>query len=529
MPNKNNILRCSNCGASDIKFDEESGKLKCQNCRSLIDGIMANEADDISALKGKIISGGANKIIDSKSMVTLKCSACGAETTINTDEATSARCPWCRHILSITDKMQNGAVPDLILPFKIKHDEAVKVIRDYVNKHRSIARRGFISEFKDDAVVGVYLPYMVVDMNVHAKMSGDAEMETRRYTVGTGDDCRTCYDADVYGIEREFDLEIDDLTIEASSNRLNQNTKVNTNHIINAIMPFDTDKAIDWDPRFVRGYYCEHRDVDVEDLDRRVKLQVEDIMRYRMHGSIAQYMRGVRWDKMRLEQSGVKWKTAYLPVWLYSYLDVNNKGKSVLHYVAVNGRTKEIVGSTPIDWPRVFINILAFPGAVWLLNLVFSGLASRGIKNEVLSSIVVYLGVAGVFWVIGSSIAMAIKVSAYRNRDARHMYEKETRAKVENMVSSDIFKKSLKGLSYSMMPGRNDNVVKGIIRDNGRRGGVSSTILLSVMVIIASIVISCVMMGSVLLHANNFRNDRSRTTEFYIKPDGSRVRVRTRY
>ena len=47
MPNKNNILRCSNCGASDIKFDEESGKLKCQNCRSLIDGIMANEADDI--------------------------------------------------------------------------------------------------------------------------------------------------------------------------------------------------------------------------------------------------------------------------------------------------------------------------------------------------------------------------------------------------------------------------------------------------------------------------------------------------
>jgi hypothetical protein len=173
---------------------------------------------------------------------------------------------------------------------------------------------------------------------------------------------------------------------------------------------------------------------------------------------------------------------------------------------------------------------LAFPGAVWLLNLVFSGLASRGIKNEVLSSIAVYLGVAGVFWMIGSSIAMAIKVSAYRNRDARHMYEKETRAKVENMVSSDIFKKSLKGLSYSMMPGRNDNVVKGIIRDNGRRGCVSSTILLSVMVIIASIVISCVMMGSILLHANNFRNDRSRTTEFYIKqPDRSRVRVRTKY
>ena len=331
MARKSSVLRCSNCGGSDIRFDEKSGKLKCEQCRSLIDGVMANGADDISMLKGKIISGGAKKIIDSKTMITMKCSACGAEVTVNTDEATSVRCPWCRHILSISDKLPNGAIPDLILPFKVTHEAAVEEVKAYIRKNRSLAKRKFVEDFNDDAVVGIYLPYMVVDMNVHAKMSGDGEVETRHYVVRHGRSEYTRYDANLYHVSREFDLEIDDLTVEASSDRLNQNVLTNTNNVINAIMPFDTENAVEWDPRYVRGYSCERRDVDIEDVDKRVRLQVEDIMKYRMRNVIDQYNRGVRWDKMSLDRNGAKWKTAYLPVWLYSYLDEKPNGKSRMY------------------------------------------------------------------------------------------------------------------------------------------------------------------------------------------------------
>ncbi len=486
---KSSILRCSNCGGSDIKFDEESGKLKCAHCRSLIDGVMANGADDVSVLKGKIISEGAQriakKLIDSKLMVTLKCSACGSEVVVNTDEATSARCPWCRHILSINDKLPNGAVPDLILPFKISHSEAVKEVREFINKRRSLTKSNFVNDFKEDAVVGVYLPYMVIDMNVHAKMSGEGEIEVRRYTVGSGDDQETRYDADLYQVGREFDLTVDDLTIEASANRLDQNTLVNTNNVVNAIMPFDTENAVKWDPRYVRGYTCEKRDVNVEALDKFAKMQTEDIMRYRMHTAISQYNRGVRWDKMTLERKGVKWKTAYLPVWLYSYLDTNSDGKKILHYVAINGRTKEVVGSAPVEWSRVISRIAAIPSIALLLNVLVGSLARGGMSNLILAQIAICIGIVGLFWLPISAIILLVKVKKYRNRSARHLYEKETRAKVDNVVSTDNFEKTLKGLSRSAMTGRNDNIVKGILRTDEGFMTKLGKVLLAIFAIIA--------------------------------------------
>jgi hypothetical protein len=42
----------------------------------------------------------------------------------------------------------------------------------------------------------------------------------------------------------------------------------------------------------------------------------------------------------------------YLPVWLYSHQQVRD-GKSMVHYIAVNGRTGEVMGSVPVSMPRL--------------------------------------------------------------------------------------------------------------------------------------------------------------------------------
>ena len=72
--------------------------------------------------------------------------------------------------------------------------------------------------------MGVYFPYMVVDMNAKASFSGEGEHEVRSYTVevGSGDNKHeeTRYDADVYKVERNFDIEIEGLTVEASADKL---------------------------------------------------------------------------------------------------------------------------------------------------------------------------------------------------------------------------------------------------------------------------------------------------------------------
>jgi hypothetical protein len=42
----------------------------------------------------------------------------------------------------------------------------------------------------------------------------------------------------------------------------------------------------------------------------------------------------------------------YLPVWLYSYYHEKG-GNSMVHYIAVNGRTGEVMGSVPVSQARL--------------------------------------------------------------------------------------------------------------------------------------------------------------------------------
>ena len=63
------------------------------------------------------------------------------------------------------------------------------------------------------------MPYMVVDGNASADVAGLGEVQTRRYTEGSGDNKETFYDADVYAVHRHVDFTADDLTIESSAER----------------------------------------------------------------------------------------------------------------------------------------------------------------------------------------------------------------------------------------------------------------------------------------------------------------------
>jgi len=48
----------------------------------------------------------------------------------------------------------------------------------------------------------------------------------------------------------------------------------------------------------------------------------------------------------------------YLPVWLYSYFEPR-RGGGLLHYIAVNGRTGETMGSVPVQQWKLVLAALA--------------------------------------------------------------------------------------------------------------------------------------------------------------------------
>lgn len=346
------LSKCERCGATEIALNIGTGLLRCAFCRHEWQTGPAMELFDlqIAELEGTVIGSGSSDITPSTDIVmTFKCQACGAEVVIDTNSNTQARCHWCRNTLSMNQQVPNGAVPDMVLPFQLSREEAVTRISRFVRKRKYFANRQFTKQFNPDNVMGVYLPYMIVDVHAHATLTGRGEHTTRTYTVKNGDNRNTRYDADVYHVEREFDLYINDLTVESSSDRLDQQVFTNTNNIINAVMPFDVENSVRYDSNYLAGFTSERRDTNIDDLLPLVGTQAEDIARHSANDTLTFYDRGVRWDAEDLSVAGQRWLSAYLPVWLYSYQEVKKSGTKLLHYVAVNARTGETMGSVPVN------------------------------------------------------------------------------------------------------------------------------------------------------------------------------------
>jgi ribosomal protein S27E len=356
------LNRCPKCGASDARHKAGTDRLVCLYCRHEWQGERVEEAfglgEGIDQLKTTVVASGAQDIqADASALMSFKCAGCGAEVTVNTESAMTARCHWCRHVFGVNEQVANGAVPDAILPFRITKDDAVARIRQFVDKRRLFALKAFKDQFTPENVTCVYLPYMIVDVNASAEVAGEAEIETARYTRGSGKDEKTYYDADVYRVQRRVDFTVDDLPLESAAQRRHLDTRSNTNNIINTILPFDTKNAVQWNASYLIGVTSEKRNLNVEHLGAPLEDQLLSIARAQVVASVGRYDRGVRWEQEQLSVHGTRWVSMYLPVWLYSYHQPGANG-GLLHYIAVNGRTGETMGSVPVQHWKLLLAAL---------------------------------------------------------------------------------------------------------------------------------------------------------------------------
>ncbi len=443
MTAKDGQNKCPKCGATEISVNTLTGKLRCEYCRFEFEPVnTTGMVKDISSLQGEVIGSGAQDIVASENEVkTFKCSSCGAEVVIDTNDALQARCHWCRNVLSVNEQIPNGAVPDVVLPFSVSKEVAQTEIARFVNKRKFFAHPKFKEEFKTDNIMGVYFPYMLVDVNAHARFSGSGEKQRRKYYRGSGSNQKAYYDADLYSVQREFDIAVQGLSIESNKDRLNMTSSTQTNNIINAIMPFDVENCASYNANYLRGFSSERRNVNTEDLKSLVDVKTKDIVRFATNNTIKEYDRGVLWNTEDVDVKGKQWQASYLPVWLYSYQEVKGD-KKVLHYVAVNGRTKKTMGSVPLHMPKligvsILVEILGILGMLyidWDYSYLF-----------VLAGVIFF-------------IFMLVK---YRNMNARHTYEKDTKTTMTNLQKVDNFIQTKTNLTNAKMTNANNERVDG--------------------------------------------------------------------
>lgn len=370
---------CPQCGSTEVARKGMTLSLMCQFCRYEWVGNRLEDThglgEGIGDLAGRVYTSGAADITSHDDLVTIKCTGCGSEVIVDTAHSLESRCHWCRSILSINDKIANGAVPDGVLPFTITKEEAVARIAAFVEKRRFYALKKFKDEFKAENVMGVYLPYMTVDGNVGARLHGQGEVQTRRYTVQTGKNSSTTYyDANVFDVVRDFDLHIDDLIVESSATRSNINNRSNTNNIINSLLPYDVKEMVAFDSNYLGEFSAEKRDLNIDDVATKAHTKFLTMARESVRDDVTGYGRGVRWTHEQLTVHGSRWASVFLPVWLYSYAEKTNDGQVMVHYIAVNGRSGACMGSVPVNKSRLWgvtLAVSAVTAAIaWPLGII---------------------------------------------------------------------------------------------------------------------------------------------------------------
>ena len=433
--------RCPQCHASDITYNIKKGKLVCNYCHTEFDGKeVADLKKDPKTLKGDVRTTGIHDVKDDHSIITLKCSGCGAEVSINANETTNVRCHWCRSILSINSQIDNGAIPDLILPFKLEKKEAEDQIEKFIEKRKFFADKQFKKEFSLNNIMGVYFPYILVDANCHAEFKGEGGIVTGSHEEVVGKDkdgkeeTETVYEIDVYQVERKFDVAINDLSIEASKDKINKKNKEKTTNVINAIMPFDTENCVQFESNYLVGYTSEKRDINVDNIEHKVQQSIADVARHSINPDLEKYDSGVSWDHENVQLLGTQWVTAYLPVWLYSYQEVKGD-KKVLHYVAVNARTGETMGSIPQNKTKLFLFSFFISLLVFLIPISFSFVRMGADIHSLVRFPFTYFFL--IIAIIVYFCTYASKKEKYRNQSKRHKYETETEHVVSNIVRKD--------------------------------------------------------------------------------------------
>jgi hypothetical protein len=266
------------------------------------------------------------------------CPNCGAEL-ISSSKNLMIKCHWCHTNVSTDTAMDNPRVPDRILPFKLSKEEAIKNVNEYFNDRKKCAKKEFIDSFNPNEIIPVYMPYMLVDVNVHSKVYGLGE----RYNNPDDFGKHGSRLISVFDVRREFDLYIEDLLVESSDSSYFSNVNA-TSNVISAVSPFDTSNCVEFNVNFLNGYSMENRELDVIELKTKIPSIVDSISKSEYAKFDNEYDRGIRWDEPKSKIIGSQWTSALLPIWLYSYYEKETGRK---YYIAVNGRTGKVVGSIP--------------------------------------------------------------------------------------------------------------------------------------------------------------------------------------
>ena len=304
----------------------------------------------------------ASKKIEFEENQTVKCTSCGAESTLDPNISVS-HCPFCGTQMHAEAKTSRSIKPSFMLPFKIDRDQGLEQFRSWL-KGLWFAPGDLKRYARSEAALkGMYIPYWTFDTNTFTYYQGergDDYQETEYYTEKNenGEDVqksRTVTKTRWTHVNGFVTDDFDDVLVLASPSLPRDKTE--------KLEPWDTNNLVGYKEEYLSGFQVESYQVDLPQGFDRAK----EIMQGRIENTIRHDIGGdhQRIHSTKTQYSNITFKHILLPVWLNAY-----RYRDKAYRFVINGRTGEVQGERPWSVAKIVLavaGLLAASGLVYYL------------------------------------------------------------------------------------------------------------------------------------------------------------------
>lgn len=348
MPTQVTEFKCPACTAP-LHFSEETGRLECDYCGSSfsVEEMESRSAEKEQRAAEAFEKAAAEAKADAKNwdgpdaqdswgeagthLKTYSCPSCGAE--LICDEATAATsCPYCGNNAIIPGQFRGALKPELVIPFQIGKDEAVKALKAHY-KGKPFLPKSFSDENHIQEIKGIYVPFWLFDGQAEADVSFAA---TRSTVMVTGRERITT--TRHFDVRRAGTVSFEKIPVDAS--------KKMPDDYMDSLEPFRYDAMVPFSTAYLPGFFADIPDVSIEECSLRAELRATDTAVESMSRQVSGYETCVPTRKNAQLRRG-KVRCALLPVWL---LSTQWEGQNFLF--AMNGQTGKMVSDLPVSKKR---------------------------------------------------------------------------------------------------------------------------------------------------------------------------------
>jgi DNA-directed RNA polymerase subunit RPC12/RpoP len=356
---------CHQCGAK-VDFQPGTVVLKCPYCG--FENPIPQSEEQVLEIDYRTVLAQAASQRETREVLTVKCNACAAETTLPPN-ITAAACPYCGVNIVATAVAHTGIMPQALLPFHVTRDQALGCFRGWINSLWFAPRALQREVLADNRFTGLYVPFWTYDSDTTSFYRGErgddywvtehyTTMENGKMVTRTRQVRRTRWTSVSGTVWNQFD---DVLVLASRSLPRDKADKLE---------PWDLPALVPYRDDYLAGFRAERYAIDLQEGFEVAKSMMVETIQATIRADIGGDHQRIH--AVKSVYANVTFKHILLPVWLSAY-----RYKQKLYQFMVNARTGEVQGERPWSVWKIVFTVLGGLALIGGALALFAAIAGR--------------------------------------------------------------------------------------------------------------------------------------------------------